>query len=81
MNFLLEIGTEEIPASYLKPYSNQLRDLFTRGIAKQEVKTREDTEETAHEAPCPEVQGNRRRVTGPGDCKLQQPVVRGRHEQ
>ena len=37
MNFLLEIGTEEIPASYLKPYSNQLRDLFTRGIAKQEV--------------------------------------------
>ncbi len=38
MNFLLEIGTEEIPASYLKPYSNQLRDLFTRGIAKQEIK-------------------------------------------
>ena len=39
MNFLLEIGTEEIPASYLKPYANQLRDLFNREIAKQEIKT------------------------------------------
>ncbi len=34
MNFLLEIGTEEIPASYLVPYSKQLKKLFTDEFSK-----------------------------------------------
>ena len=34
MNFLLEIGTEEIPASYLAPYSRQLKKLFADEFSK-----------------------------------------------
>ena len=37
MNFLLEIGTEEIPAAYLKPYAKQLRELFSREFKKLEL--------------------------------------------
>jgi len=37
MNFLLEIGTEEIPAAYLKPYANQLQNLFANEFKKLEL--------------------------------------------
>ena len=38
MNFLLEIGTEEIPASYLAPYSEQLKKMFAEEFLKLNLK-------------------------------------------
>jgi glycyl-tRNA synthetase beta chain len=41
--FLLEIGTEEIPASYLAPYSRQLQKLFEDACAKLNLSAGEYT--------------------------------------
>jgi len=38
MNFLLEIGTEEIPESYLAPYGEQLKKMFAEEFAKLDLK-------------------------------------------
>ena len=47
-DFLLEIGTEEIPAGYLRPAGDHLRATLTAGLNERRIDV---ASVTVHEAP------------------------------